>query len=107
MDKSSNNLARKGQIIERDPREIQVDDFNIQSINIPTVNFTLHVSKGTYIRTICHDIGTKLNSSACMEKLIRHNIGHFSLKEAKTITQYLKNVPRRIISIYYPNFCDK
>ena len=90
------DLARKGQTIKREPRKIQVDDIQIHSIDIPRANFTLHVSKGTYIRTICHDIGTKLNSSGCMEKLVRHNIGPFSLKEAKTITEYLKMSPEEL-----------
>ena len=53
-------LAREGKVIEREARDIKIFRIDIKEINIPYVTFTVHCSKGTYIRSLCRDIGEKL-----------------------------------------------
>ena len=66
-------LAREGKTVERKPRKITISEIDIVDINLEEKIFTMDVtcSKGTYIRTLCHDIGKKLGVCATMEKLIR------------------------------------
>lgn len=80
-------LARKGQTVERKPREITISSFEINSIDLPDVIFTLKCSKGTYVRTICADFGRKLGCGAMMAELRRTQSGDFTLENAVDIEQ--------------------
>lgn len=66
-------LARQGKEIERKPRRVEIIDIDIKNIDLKNaiVEFEVSCSKGTYIRTLCHDIGEKLGCGACMENLER------------------------------------
>ena len=68
-------LARAGVEVERKPRRIKINSLRVNDINleddIKTVTITVDCSKGTYIRTLCQDIGEKLGCGACMMELIR------------------------------------
>jgi len=75
-------LARKGITVERDPRPITIHSIEKNRIDLPEVEFTVRCSKGTYIRTLCHDMGIKLDSSAFMSELVRTESGGFSLNDA-------------------------
>ena len=72
-------LARKGIVVEREPRPMTIHSIDIGRIELPEVEFTVRCSKGTYIRTLCHDIGKKLDSLAHMSELVRTESGGFSL----------------------------
>jgi len=74
--------ARKGIEIERKLREITIYSIELQKINLPYVEFMVRCSKGTYIRTLCYDIGQKLGTEAHMCKLERTAIGSFGLNES-------------------------
>jgi tRNA pseudouridine55 synthase len=74
--------ARKGIEIERKLREITIYSIELLKINIPYVEFRVRCSKGTYIRTLCYDIGRKLGTEAHMCELERTAIGSFSLNES-------------------------
>ena len=65
------DLARQGVEVERKPRPVKIYDITIRSIRLPEVVMTVSCSKGTYIRTLCHDIGEKLAVGGCMKKLLR------------------------------------
>ena len=67
-------LARAGQVIEREPRSVTIHGITIQSVELPRVTFDVSCSKGTYIRSLCRDIGEKLGCGAVMEKLIRTEV---------------------------------
>ena len=54
------DLARKGQVVERKARRIRIDEITVEEICLPRVTMTVKCSKGTYIRTLCHDIGERL-----------------------------------------------
>ncbi len=80
-------LARKGESIERKPRHITV--FGLETAGREDNDYILNVvcSKGTYIRTLCHDIGTSLGCGGCMSSLRRTKSGVFSVEDAYTITE--------------------
>lgn len=73
------DLARAGIEVERRPRQVQIYKITIEWIELPRVKMTVHCSKGTYIRTLCHDIGQKLGCGGCMEELLRTRSGIFTV----------------------------
>lgn len=75
-------LARQGIEIERQSRKINIYDIIIEEINIPYVTFEVKCSKGTYIRSLCYDIGKKLNCGALMWDLERVATGKFTKENA-------------------------
>ena len=80
-------LAREGKTVERKPRPVHFYEIEILEINLPLVRFCVTCSKGTYIRTLCHDIGEKLGCGATMETLLRTKVGRFTLDDAITLAQ--------------------
>ena len=80
-------LAREGKTVERKPRAVQFYEIEIKKIELPYVRFSVTCSKGTYIRTLCHDIGQKLGCGGCMEELLRSRVGRYSLFESHTLAQ--------------------
>ncbi len=81
------DLARAGIEVERKPREVQIFSIDIEEIELPQVKLTVHCSKGTYIRTLCQDIGEKLGCGGCMESLLRTKVSRFTLENALHLTQ--------------------
>lgn len=79
------DLAREGKEVKREPRRVHIFDIDIIDISLPRVKFRAKVSKGTYIRTLCHDIGEKLLVGGCMESLIRTRVDRFDIKGALTL----------------------
>lgn len=75
-------LARAGKEVERKPRRVVIDKLQITDISLPYVTMTVGCSKGTYIRTLCHDIGQKLGCGGTMAKLVRTRVGSFLLEDA-------------------------
>lgn len=80
-------LAREGKEIERKPRTVQIEEIEIIRIKLPVVEFRVLCSKGTYIRTLCHDIGAKLGCGGAMQSLTRSRVGDFRLEDALTLTE--------------------
>lgn len=84
-------LARKGIEIERKPRTVHINSLRVNDINLAdeqkTVTITVDCSKGTYIRSLCDDIGKKLGCGACMMKLTRTRVGEFMLDDTLTLNQ--------------------
>lgn len=80
-------LARQGKTVERAARRVTIHKITIDSIELPRVAMTVECSKGTYIRTLCHDIGRRLSCGACMEKLLRIRVGRFRLEDAITLAE--------------------
>jgi len=76
------NLARKGIEVERKPRQVTIDDIELIEIGIETARILVKCSKGTYIRSLCADIGEALGSGAAMGDLLRRASGDFHLKDA-------------------------
>lgn len=80
-------LAREGKTIERKPRPVTIYQLEILKMTLPTVHLRISCSKGTYIRSLCRDIGDKLGCGGCMEQLIRTKVGEFMIDEAITLSQ--------------------
>ena len=97
-------LAREGKTIERKARKVHFYEIDIKKIELPYVRFSVTCSKGTYIRTLCHDIGQKLGCGGCMEELLRTRSGNFVWEDSMTLAQVeeaVKNgtIGDRVISI--------
>lgn len=99
-------FARKGIEIERKARKVKINSIRIHEIDLDenTVRMTVRCSKGTYIRTLCDDIGKKLGCKACMKELKRSAVGEIDYKSAVTLGQVqakalLGNVEDLIIPI--------
>lgn len=75
-------LARQGIEVERKARRITIEEIVIDSIHLPEVTMTVTCSKGTYIRTLCNDIGEKLGCGGCMKSLLRTQVGSFELAQS-------------------------
>lgn len=75
-------LAREGKTIERKPRRVRIYELEILEEALPRVRLRVRCSKGTYIRTLCDDIGADLGCYGCMEALLRTRVGPFALEEA-------------------------
>ena len=78
-------LARKGQEVERKPRPVRVDGYEIHRIALPEIDFTVRCTKGFYVRTYVHDIGAKLGCGGHLSALRRTRSGKFTLERSVTI----------------------
>ncbi|MCD8125487.1 MAG: tRNA pseudouridine(55) synthase TruB [Lachnospiraceae bacterium] len=79
------DLARAGRVVERAPRPVEIYSLCILEWDLPRVRLRVECSRGTYIRTLCHDIGQRLGCGAAVEELIRTRAGRFDLSRAKTL----------------------
>lgn len=93
-------IARKGRTVERKTRRVEIEKIGIERIEIPHVTMTVRCSKGTYIRTLCHDIGTKLGCGACMESLLRTEAGGFDIDDALRLSEIEEIVKKGEIGRY-------
>lgn len=80
-------LARMGREVERAPRHVEISDIKILDINPPRVSFTVECSKGTYIRSLCADIGDMLGCGAAMQELTRLRVGQYKIADALTLSE--------------------
>ena len=86
-------LARKGIAVTPEPRKVTVYSIDIDRWEPPRVSLKVICSKGTYMRTLCHDIGEGLGVGGCMESLIRARSGAFSLDEAVDLDTLPSDAP--------------
>ena len=80
-------LARAGKEVERQARHVDLPAIEILEIKFPVVKFRVECSKGTYIRSLCADIGEKLCCGGTMQSLVRTRVGEFQLADALTLAQ--------------------
>ncbi len=78
-------LAREGREVERKARPVEILELEILECKLPVVTMRVACSKGTYIRTLCADIGEKLGCGGTMQKLQRIKVGAYTLKDAVTL----------------------
>lgn len=95
-------LARKGETVEREPRLIHVYEFRLLDFTPPDIRFVLSCTKGTYVRTICADIGERLGCGAHLASLRRTRSGDFDVKNAITLDQFLGMKPDDVIPHVLP-----
>ena len=82
-------LARKGQEVEREPRFIHVYKFALKEFRSPRATFEVMCTKGTYVRTLAHDLGQRLGCGACLSQLRRTQSGSLSLSNAWKLDEVL------------------
>ncbi len=78
-------LARKGVEVKRQPCKIYIHDLTLEEVKIPLIRFRVTCSKGTYIRTLCHDLGVSLNSGSAMSGLTRVRCGSFHVNDSTAL----------------------
>ena len=83
------DLARKGKTVERQPRPITIHELNLLERGENTLRLRVRCSKGTYIRTLCKDIGEALGCGGCMESLRRVSAGEYTIDEAVPLQELL------------------
>jgi len=85
-------LARKGIEVKRSPKEIKIHKLNLMNFNQKTaiVKFEVICSKGTYIRTLCNDIGDELGCGAHLLNLVRKKVGNFSIEDSLNLEELKK-----------------
>ncbi len=86
------NLARKNEVVKLKSRKINIHKFDLLNIEMPDVNFIVKCSKGTYIRSLIHDFGKKVNSGAYLSALRRTKIGEYSVNNALTVEEFKENI---------------
>ena len=95
------DLARKGKEVERKPRPVTIHELTLLGMDADGIRLRVHCSKGTYIRTLCKDIGEALGCGGCMAALRRVSAGEYTIEEAvpletlletETPEQYLRPV---------------
>ena len=85
------DLARKGKEVERKPREITIFQLECLEFSGETARLRVRCSKGTYIRTLCKDIGQALGCGGCMEALRRISAGEYTISEAVPLQTLLES----------------
>ncbi len=83
-------LARAGKEAVAPPKEVMIDRITVSSVDLPYASFSVDCSKGTYIRTLCHDAGEKLGCGGTLISLLRTRCGRVKLSDAHTLEQIEK-----------------
>ncbi|MGA2693844.1 MAG: tRNA pseudouridine(55) synthase TruB [Opitutaceae bacterium] len=95
--------ARKGEDVAREPRFIRVMSWDVLGFESPRIRFRLRCSKGTYVRTLAHDLGAKLGCGAHLSSLRRTATDRFNVSQALTLEQIeklsLPEIQRRLIPV--------
>lgn len=84
-------LARSGKIVERAPRKVKIFWLKILKIDLPCISFALCCSKGTYIRTLCSDIGKALGCGGYLARLSRTRTGDYRISESVDLEELLRS----------------
>lgn len=96
-------LAREGKEVERKARKVLIHELIIKKIDLEAFEVTMEVtcSKGTYIRTLCHDIGEKLGCGACMKELKRTRVERFQLSDSLTLAEVEEKMKEGTVESYF------
>ena len=92
-------LARKGVTVEREPKVIEIRSIEVVDITLPDVVFNVECSRGTYIRTLCHDVGRALSCGGHLAELRRTLSGSFSIEEATSLDADLETLRKATIPV--------
>ncbi len=90
--KVAHREARQGNTLELQPRQVSITHFEITAVRLPEVDFQVHCSKGTYIRSLANDFGKALGCGACLAKLVRTQVGEWKLGNAHELTDLIAEI---------------
>jgi tRNA pseudouridine55 synthase len=97
-------MARKGEEVEREPRFVRISSFEITRFASPELDFVVRCSKGTYVRTIAHDLGAKLGCGGHLSALRRTATGKFTVAQCLTLDQIqaltLPEIEKRLMPVH-------
>lgn len=85
-------LARKNKEVKLKSRNVKVHEFTLLNIDLPRIDFSVHCSKGTYIRSLVSDFGKALNNGAYLTHLRRTMIGDFNVNDSQTVDEFRKSI---------------
>jgi tRNA pseudouridine55 synthase len=88
--------ARKGRTVEIPARQVTISHFDVTDVNLPTLDFRIVCSKGTYIRSLVRDLGVALGAGAYLDELRRTRIGAFYVGEAQTISDFVQQFQQSV-----------
>lgn len=95
-------MARKGQEVEREPRFVHIARFEQLDLRPPEIDFRIEVSKGTYVRTVAHDLGEKLGCGAYLKRLRRTAIDAIPVDRAVTMETLVEAPPSQLGRFLHP-----
>ena len=95
-------LARKGKTVEREPRPVHIYDLCVLGLEIPRVRFRVTCTKGTYVRTLCSDIGDLLGCGAHLHELRRMRSGKFDVKDAHSLETIMQQTREQLKGFIIP-----
>ena len=96
-------LAREGKVVERKARPVTFHKIEVLWMELPKVKIRVQCCKGTYIRTLCNDIGEKLGCGGCMEELLRTRVERFALEDAVKLDEVQKAMEEGTVdSLIFP-----
>jgi tRNA pseudouridine55 synthase len=98
--KRAYDFARAGKTVEMKQSQIEILNFNIDTTRFPEVDFQITCSKGTYIRSIASDFGTRLSSGATLIALRRTQSGNFTIENAKSVEEWIELINQD--AVYHP-----
>jgi tRNA pseudouridine55 synthase len=88
--------ARKGEVVEIASRRVVIHQFDIESFDLPDVHFNVTCSKGTYIRSLAHDMGQVLECGAYLSALRRTKIGEYDIDDAWKLEELVREIEKKI-----------
>jgi len=88
-------IARAGSTVEIKSREVEIISFTINNVNLPTIDFVVDCSKGTYIRSLAFDFGKALGSGGYLAELTRTKVGDYSLEQAWELDEFIESLPEK------------
>jgi tRNA pseudouridine55 synthase len=92
--KRAYDLARAGKTIELKSNMVEIIDFQLDNSRFPEIDFSITCSKGTYIRSIAHDLGKMLGSGGTLVALRRTASGDFNLQNARSVEEWIEIIRR-------------
>ena len=95
-------LARKGKTVEREPRLVHIYDLRVLAVELPRIRFRVAYTKGTYVRTLCSDIGDLLGCGAHLYELRRTQSGNFQVNDAHSLEEILKQTREQLKTFIIP-----
>jgi tRNA pseudouridine55 synthase len=95
-------MARKGKEVEREPRFVHIAGFDLLGMRLPEVDFRMEVSKGTYVRTVAHDLGEKLGCGAYLKRLRRTAIDDIPVDRAVSLDTLAEAPPSQLGRFLHP-----
>jgi len=91
--------ARKGERVEIKARPVEITQFDLERIELPEVDFKVACSKGTYIRSLAHDLGKAVDSGAHLTRLVRTKVGEFDLDNAWNLEALVENIRESAVQV--------